>query len=70
MKIYWVLMEDRHVDPDVALFRDRDKAIRFAKDFAHEEDGWEIEEYTPRGWHYAASWGEGNSVSVREVELD
>ena len=80
--IYVVMIEDRHTDVDVELFVSEEGAIKRARGIFNEykneededEDIGEIEldsDAIEDGWIYSAIYScEGDSVSVRECELD
>lgn len=73
MKLYVLLIEDRHCDPQVRLFQDRDKAvataIQVAEEYCHEKG--DIEMLNVAGWIYFATYScEGDSVRVTEEEVD
>ena len=76
MKIYIVIIEDRHTDPIACPFTDPDKAIaearRIAKDYCeHEEDYEEFNYGRDEGWLFYAEYScEGDSVHVVTTELD
>ena len=78
MKIYNVLVKDRHCDEEIHNFRYKDKAMRFARKKADELNAFpdEMEEtlYIPKeheGWllHIEATC-EGDYVVVSEGELN
>lgn len=71
MKVYVVMVCDRHDDPEPHLFTNLARAI----DYAHVTAdvlarGAEVKESVPEEWHYLAEIGEeGDSVWVVEKEL-
>ncbi len=75
MKIYLVFDNDRHIDTYATPFKDKEKAIQYAKDMAnesctHKED---FKEHSTVGndWLYHATYScEGDHVWVTEVELE
>lgn len=74
MKIYQVIIEDRHCDPKAIPFVNKDKAIEYAKNFAEEqaaEASWrEVVEKDFDGYLYCATWSfEEDWISVGEEEL-
>lgn len=76
MKLYAVLWEDRHVDPSVHLFTDREVAIQWAREQAESRrhDGFK-QDWTPTGNdpQWLAYFGyscEGDGLRVAEVEVD
>ncbi len=73
MKLYLVILEDRHVDVLVYPYLDKDKAIARAKELAcemaahHPEYPHQEEEIS--GWLYYAQYGsESDCVRVIEAE--
>lgn len=73
MKVYAAIVEDRHVDTEVALFTDKflaiDHARNAAKDLDHSGD--QFDEIEMPGWVYYATFScEGDFVRVEELELD
>jgi hypothetical protein len=74
MKIYLVVNEDRHYDPDVSPFSSPEQAIAHARQLAIKnarlpEDFTEPE--IPDGWLYYARYSvESDCVWVVEKELD
>lgn len=79
MKVYIVMLQDRHIAPVVEVWADKDKAIADAREIAKDEASlyehrYVEEELTPMmkrsGWlYYACFSSEGDSVHVQEVEL-
>jgi len=70
IKIFNLIIEDKHCDVEVQSFTTRDAAIEAAKDFLDSVQGegnWEAER-PPRGWEFLAYYGE-STVSVRPGEL-
>jgi hypothetical protein len=78
MKVWVVLWEDRHTDPDVRLFTTQDQAIQFARETAreygsrHPED---IREHsygilgTPK-WYFIVQYsGESGQLSVMARDI-
>ena len=72
MKVYTLLIRDRHSDPTVRIFADKDKAIETAKALAHEYDRFgSYEEHEIAGWIFHASYScEGDYVTVNEAEVE
>jgi len=75
MKIYNVIVEERHIDIEAYPFSDVKKAIKFAhkkakelNPFSHEIKEQDISEY-PENWKLVLEWGEGDYVTVIEYEL-
>lgn len=81
--IYVVMAEDRHVDVDIELFVNKERALKRAKEIFNESKylDWEDDEdigenkldpdVIREGWIYSAIYStEGDSVSVRERKLD
>ena len=75
MKLYVVILEDRHTDVEVSLYADKDKAVESARATAHESarGGWKVSEEIPKGaigdWLYHANYGEDCNVRVEETEV-
>lgn len=74
MKLYLAGIEDRHADPDVQAFTDRDTAITYAREwaqkYAHQPDDYE-ELHLPQYYEFYASYSpESDRVWVVERELD
>ena len=78
MKIYIVVIDDRHCDTDVKPFSDKEKAIEYAKEQVQSnarqpEDIDEPElnaSMVKEGWVYYATYScESDSVTVIEREL-
>jgi hypothetical protein len=71
MRVFTVLLEDRHADAEVEVFMDREMAINRAKNLAKENDRHgEYEEQQISDWVFHATYScEGDSVTVRETEL-
>jgi hypothetical protein len=68
VKIYVVMVCDRHLDPDPCLFSTEDDALAFARETAR---AWLIERPTPKPWLYLATHeSEGDSVWVIEKTVD
>lgn len=73
MKLFMVIIEDRHADVKAHPFSDAEKAIetakRVAKNLASHEDDYEEHDY--QGWLFCAVYScEGDCVRVVETELD
>lgn len=77
MKVYNVLIKDRHADPEIHNFRNKIVAVNFAREKAHEycfyqEDYKEIS-YDPKkdnGWILLIEYScESDYVRVSEAEL-
>lgn len=75
MEIYIAICIDRHVDEDIKVFTDSEKAIEYAKDFVPE--GYDIlereltEKMKQSGWIYLANYGvEGDHVRVEVGQFD
>ena len=66
MKIYNVIVEDRHTDAAVTSFRHREDAIEYAKDYIDAIEAVDIDDsYTPEGWEYFCTYSvEGDCVWV------
>jgi hypothetical protein len=72
MRIYVVMVADRHADPVPYLFTDPDVAVAYARQWAREHslDG-EIEEDDIDGWLYYATYSvESDSVWVLAKDVD
>lgn len=77
MKVYAVLIEDRHVDVDVELFRDPGDAVERALEVVREyvvDDELFFEppndSMRSAGWIFWYRWSEeGDDVRVQEVDL-
>lgn len=73
MKVYAVMIHERHSDPEVELFAQQDDAVGWAREEATSwlRDGEELDE--PEGFYgylYYGSWsGEGEYVAVVEKEV-
>ena len=79
MKIYTVVVNDRHTDDDIYPFSDRDKAIsearKIAKEYCHHEQYYE--EFSKGSWMLKEDWvfcvhysTEDDQVFVVESTLD
>lgn len=72
MKVYTVLIEDRHSDAEVKVFNDKEDAINYARKTAKEycrfpED---YEERVIADWIFFAEYScESDSVRVEEKEI-
>lgn len=71
-KIYAIIIEDHHVEPDVRLFSDRGIAIAKAKELVKgrigdwiENDPMEVPEY-----EFYERYGENDRIFVRELKID
>jgi len=72
MKIYLVIIEDRHTDVDVIPFLDEKMAVDYAKAaaLAYCHDPEDFEEEDIEGWLYYARYSsEGDCVRVIESEV-
>ena len=74
MKVYTMIIEDRHTDVEVTLFQNKDDAINTATKSVKEWGAkWpeDIEErYDVHGWLYHGVYScEGDSVTVIESEI-
>ncbi len=73
MKVYLSFIDDRHSDTDATVFFSKEKAIEHAKQQAKEfaeRNGEEVEEDSIPGWlYYAVYSSEGDSVWVREKDI-
>lgn len=77
MKIYNVLINDRHTDPEIHSFTDRATAIKFAEDtvleycqYPEDLELMTAEQLQPDNWVYYARYScEGDYVRVTEDEL-
>ncbi len=75
MKVYVVMVCDRHTDPGAHVFTTPEKAIDYARaeveELAHFPDAINERPSPPDGWLYLATYSdEGDSVWVLEKELD
>lgn len=76
VKLFLVIIEDRHTDVAVHPFSDAGVAIeeakRVAKELGHEHDHYEEHDYgKDAGWLFHANYScEDDSVRVVEAELD
>lgn len=75
MEIYIAICIDRHIDEDVKVFTEPEKAIEYAKEFVPER--YEIreqeltEEMKQSSWIYLAHYGvEGDHVRVEVGQLE
>ncbi len=73
--IYIALCMDRHTDPVVAAFSEKDRAIKFCHKFVRENSRSHnlnsmVEQRLEGYVFYATYAGDGNYVSVEEVVLD
>lgn len=72
MKVYVLIIDDRHADTDTEVFADKDKAIERARALAkeycrHEED---YEEKQIADWIFHVEYScESDSVTVHEREV-
>ena len=72
MKIFNVLVNDRHCNPEVCNFKDKDDAVAFAREIATECCGElkDLEEQQIEDWILFIQYSpEGDYVSVMEGEL-
>ena len=85
MKVYVVLWEDRHTDPDIIVYANKEEAITYAQNNvkkAMDEGGYEVEEdgeygdqelndtMLQAGWVYYGRYScEGDCISVLEREV-
>lgn len=77
VKVYCILIEDRHSDVEVLVRSDREKALLEAKEMALEYDRFNEYEEHPLtqdmikdGWHYYATYScEGDSIRVVERDV-
>ncbi len=73
MKVYVLVIEDRHSDTDVRVFADKDKAIESARKLAQEYCRF-VEDYQEKqiaDWVFHVEYScEGDSVTVHEREVD
>ena len=73
MKLYTVVVEDRHCDIGVEVFSDREEAIRYAKGICKEFARYpeDIKEVNQPAWEYLCYFsGDEDCVSVRVKILD
>jgi len=75
MKIYVVMVNDRHTDPEPYVFSTAERAIEYARqatqEYAHGPEDIDETLPPPAGWLYSASYSvEDDSVWVIEKELD
>ena len=72
MKVYAVLTQDRHTDPEIDVFVTKEAAVKFAKQLAenyatHPED---VVEQNIDGWVYCVDYScESDSIRVTEHDL-
>lgn len=72
MKVYLTIVEDRHCDPEITVFKYKRDAVRLAKDSVqtYRNDGYEPEEEEIGEWlYYCRVSDEGDSVRVEEKEV-
>lgn len=72
MKVYALMQQDRHFEPDVEIYTDRDKAIAAAKATAKKSarEQSDYEESEVDGWEFCAYYScEGDMVRVLEKEV-
>ena len=69
MKIYVIIDEDRHLEPGVAAYVNREDAIfRVKSDYLDGVENVKIEEV--KGFEFFASYGyEGQSIKIRRTQL-
>jgi len=76
MKLYAVIINDRHTDVSVHPFTNAEKAIseakRVAKKYCRDEEDYEEHDYgKDDGWLFYANYScEVDSVRVTEIEVD
>lgn len=73
MKIFVVMIEDRHTDPDAVLFSTAEAAIDYAREYAADNASpiGSVIELPVIAWLYHARYTvEGDSVWVVEREVD
>ena len=72
MKIYIVLCEDRHTDPWVKVFKNKKRAITYAKEQSLEigEERKYVKELKVKGWLYCSHIEDVGGVRVEEGELE
>lgn len=71
--LYVCVVHDRHVDPDIRLFVDRDAALQHAREDFHEAVAYpeRIEELDPdEDYLVHLTYPEGDSAWVEAVEVD
>jgi hypothetical protein len=71
MKVYAILLQDRHCDPEVTVYADRQRAIDAARAMARQNDRHgDYEEREIDGWVFHAEYScESDSVTVLECEV-
>lgn len=71
MKVYTILLQDRHCDPKITVYADRQQAIDKARSIAKEYDRHgEYEEMQIADWVFHATYScEGDCVTVLECEV-
>lgn len=73
MKVYLLIIEDRHIDVEVEVYLNKEKAINKAKmtaAIAVEYSHGEIEEQQIEGWLYFARYSvEGDCIRVEEKRV-
>ena len=70
MKVYVLLIEHRHTDPEVHVYLQRDEAIASARNIAHSLDTHgDYREVEVQGWEFLAYYScEDDSVRVTAHE--
>jgi hypothetical protein len=72
MTVYLVIIEDRHVDVEVLVYTNRERAIEFAQQEARERNARpeNFEEEGVEGWEYSVTWSsEGDCLRVERAEV-
>lgn len=73
MKVYTVLIKDRHTDPTIKLFANKQKAMEYAQSYLRDnvdkEDPDYPEIYEAGKYWFATYSSEGDYVRVEESEI-
>ena len=73
MDIYIAICKDVHIDDDIKVFTDSEKAIQYCKNFVPKRCALEEQELTDSmiydNWIYYATYNEENSVRVEKSKL-
>jgi hypothetical protein len=69
--VFSLLINDRHSDPEISLFRDRIKALAAAYEYLHDFPEEEVEYEDVDGWMLFATYSsEGDYVRLEEIEVE